>query len=110
MALRRVVGRIMDGNHFKSAPSIFSVKVKPELAEHGGAVGFWDETSLKLPVTKALYARPHARLNGGVAVPDNGDPRYRWRLVYLSLRGGNAPVEVWATAASTDLEKVCKEG
>ena len=106
-ALQRVVGSIDDGNYFKSSAAEFRAKVKPELDRFGGAVGRWDDSTLNLPKMKELYAHNHTRLSGGVAVPDNGDARYRSRVVYLGLIGARGNSEAWATADSTDLEKVC---
>ncbi|HEY6235256.1 MAG TPA: hypothetical protein VIW69_09175 [Candidatus Elarobacter sp.] len=97
----------MDGNYFKSSNAPFAAKVQPQLKRFGGAVASWDESALTLPLTEALSARAHARLSGAVAIPNNGDARYRWRLVYLGLAVGSGNSDVWTTAASTDLENVC---
>jgi hypothetical protein len=98
----------MDGEKYKSFAYNFSGKVMPHMEQFGGAVGYWDSADLLrlLPRTSAEF-----RYGGvtpvGVAVPDNGDPKYDRRMVYVGLYGYRHTQMVWQTQSSRDLEKVC---
>ncbi len=105
-ALRRVAAAVIDGDHFKSSASSFQTKVKPRFDEFGGAVGFWEPHAFDLPKSKTLFAPAHLVIRG-VAIPDNGNRRYPFRLVYLGLSGRQSTPMLWDTAASNDLENIC---
>jgi hypothetical protein len=107
-ALRRVVAGAMDGEHYKSGAAPFEAKVLPQVTQFGGAVAYWDSEELArlLPITSAALRRSHVEPIG-VAVPDNGDPNYDHRLVYLALYGYRHSLTAWQTEGSRDLERVC---
>ena len=95
----------MDGVKAKSLPGKYATKVAPQLQRFGGAIGSWSPSDLRLPETRRRQLHGHA-LSGNVAVPDDADRKYAWRVVYVGFPIASHG-EYWLVAASTDMEDVC---
>ena len=104
-AMIRVLRTFEDGARYKSLPGPFEYRAAAELLNYGGAVGYWPVEAFDAPRT---LAQP--RRNGwtpfALAIPDDGDPRFSHRFLFLGWRSTNG--DIWSTESSTDKENVCK--